>query len=187
MPSQNLSTVVDKRRRRTNLEIADMRETMLAILRSDHPQSVRHVFYRMTDPRLSCAVEKSERGYRHVQYQLSEMRKAGVLPYGWIVDATRTGYFVDTFDSATDFIERVSGLYRADLWKNSDVYLEVWVESRSIAGVIKSICTEYCVPLRQLARVPSHRDQPRPDSGVRSSDEAEKGGRQAVFARQRDR
>ena len=82
MPSQNLSTVVDKRRRRTNPEIADMRETMLAILRSDHPQSVRHVFYRMTDPRLSCAVEKSERGYRHVQYQLSEMRKAGVLPYG---------------------------------------------------------------------------------------------------------
>jgi hypothetical protein len=142
-----LSVAHDIRRRRTNVEISDMRLTMYEILLADHPQSVRHVFYRMTDPRLSCAVEKSERGYRHVQYQLAEMRRRGDLPYGWIVDATRTGYFVATFDDAFDFIKRVSGVYRTDVWKNSGVYLEVWVESRSIAGVIKPICEEYGVPL----------------------------------------
>ena len=75
------------------------------------------------------------------------MRKDGALPYGWIVDATRTGFFVDTFDGAVDFVSRISGLYRADAWKNSDVYLEVWAESRSIASVIRPICREFGVSL----------------------------------------
>jgi hypothetical protein len=67
------------RRRRTRSEVDDMRATLSALLEADHPQSVRHLFYLMTDPRLPCAVEKSENGYRHVQYELSEMRKAGLL------------------------------------------------------------------------------------------------------------
>jgi hypothetical protein len=37
-----------------------MRATLYALLDADHPQSVRHLFYLMTDPRLRCAVEKSE-------------------------------------------------------------------------------------------------------------------------------
>jgi hypothetical protein len=32
------------------------------VLAADHPQSVRHCFYRMTDPRLPEPVEKSDRG-----------------------------------------------------------------------------------------------------------------------------
>jgi hypothetical protein len=145
--SISLSTAVDKRRRRTNAEIGRMRETMLAILEHDHPQSVRHVFYRMTNPRLDCAVEKSETGYRHVQYQLSEMRKHGLLHYGWIVDATRRGYFVTTFDSASDFVRRMAGLYRADAWRDAEAYVEVWAESRSIAAVVQDDCQELGVSL----------------------------------------
>ena len=34
------------------------------VLAEDHPQSVRHVFYRMTDPRLSEPVEKSEQEWK---------------------------------------------------------------------------------------------------------------------------
>ena len=47
-----LSTTVHKRRRRTKAEIGRMRQVTLDILGGDHPQSVRHIFYRMTDPRL---------------------------------------------------------------------------------------------------------------------------------------
>ena len=47
------------------------------VLREDHPQSVRHVFYRMTDPRLEEPVEKSDHGYRHVQDRLKKLRRAG--------------------------------------------------------------------------------------------------------------
>ena len=156
MTSTVLSTVHHKRHRRTNAQIDDMRGTITAILSVDHPQSVRHVFYRLTDPRLSCAVEKSERGYRHVQYQLSEMRKDGVLPFGWITDATRMGYFVDTFDGSADFVERISGIYRADAWKYADHYVEIWCESRSIGGVIRPLCREFGVSLYPAGGFTSH-------------------------------
>ena len=136
-----------KRARRTKAQIEQLEAQMLDVLRKDQPQSVRHMFYRMTDPRLTEPVEKSEAGYRNVQDRLVKMRRSGAVPYGWITDATRRGYFVNTFDSPSDFIRRMSGLYRSDLWAHSDCYCEVWVESRSIAGVIQDLCEELAVSL----------------------------------------
>ncbi len=51
-----------KRERRTADRVAQLDAQILDVLRADHPQSVRHVFYRMTDPRLAESVEKSDRG-----------------------------------------------------------------------------------------------------------------------------
>ncbi len=144
----NLSTVVDKtRNRRTAGEIVKLENQIHRVLALDHPQSVRHVFYRMTDPRLPVFVEKSEHGYRQIQHRITEMRRHGRLPYGWIVDATRRGYFVNTFTDKADFIRSYAGMYRADLWSDADVYCEVWAESRSIAGVIEATCKELAVSL----------------------------------------
>ena len=136
-----------KRERRTRDRVSQLDRQILDVLRLDHPQSVRHIFYRMTDPRLGEPVDKSERGYRHVQHRLKELRRSGAVPYGWITDATRRGYFVDTFLDRFDFVSRISGLYRADLWSRNDTYCEVWTESRSIAGVIQDNCRELAVPL----------------------------------------
>ncbi len=136
-----------KRDRRTAARIEMLDEQILDVLREDHPQSVRHVFYRMTNPRLAEPVEKSERGYRHVQDRIVKLRRAGRLPFGWITDATRRGYHTATYANATDFIRRVSGFYRADLWRQSEFYCEVWCESRSIAGVIEADCRELAVSL----------------------------------------
>jgi hypothetical protein len=138
-------TIKRERRSRDRLEQLDAQ--ILAVLRDDHPQSVRHLFYRMTDPRLPEPVEKSERGYRHVQDRCVKLRRARRLPYGWIVDATRRGYFVQTFGDSSEFLRRVAGMYRADLWRDSDFYAEVWVESRSIAGVVQGLCRDLAVPL----------------------------------------
>lgn len=41
-----------KRRRRTNAEVGELDSQIMAVLIEDHPLSIRHVFYRMTDPRL---------------------------------------------------------------------------------------------------------------------------------------
>lgn len=136
-----------KRERRTNAQQQQLDAQIIADLALDHPQSVRHVFYRMTNPRLPEPVEKSDRGYRHVQHRVTELRRSGLLPYGWITDASRRGYFVDTFGGASDFIRRMSGLYRADLWRDSAFHVEVWAESRSIAGVIQADCEELAVAL----------------------------------------
>lgn len=136
-----------KRQRRTNDEIEQLDQQIIDVLREDHPQSVRHVFYRMTDPRLPEPVEKSDRGYRHVQDRVKKLRRAGRVPYGWIADATRRGYHTNTYDDAADFLRTMAGLYRGDLWAQSQYYVEVWCESRSIAGVIQDTCGELAVSL----------------------------------------
>lgn len=136
-----------KRRRRSNDELEQLDRQIISVLTEDHPQSVRHTFYMMTDPRLPEPVEKSESGYDLVQRRVLMLRRSSRLPYGWITDATRRGYFVDTFGSKAEFLSRVKSLYRADLWENTAHYVEVWAESRSIAGVIQSDCRELAVPL----------------------------------------
>jgi hypothetical protein len=98
-------------------------------------------------PRLAEPIEKSDRGYRHVQHRVVELRRSGRLPYGWITDASRRGYFTNTYRDAGDFLRRMHGLYRADLWQDSDYYCEVWVESRSLAGVVLDDCRELAVSL----------------------------------------
>ena len=136
-----------KRDRRTKARTQLLDEQIIAVLREDHPQSVRHVFYRMTDPRLGEPVEKSDRGYRHVQARCVALRRSGLIPYHWIADMSRRGYFVNTYDDAGDFLRRMGHLYRADLWRDSDYRCEVWAESRSIASVILSDCQELAVDL----------------------------------------
>jgi hypothetical protein len=138
-----------KRDRRTKAAVERLDEQIIDVLRADHPQSVRHVFYRMTDPRLLEPVEKSEAGYRTVQRRCLLLRRAGVVPYDWISDTSRMGYHTNTYRSAASYLRSVASLYRGQLWERPDVqtYCEVWVESRSLAGVLVELCRELAVSL----------------------------------------
>jgi hypothetical protein len=113
------STIKRIERRRTKAEIDQLDNEIYDVLNEDHPQSVRHVFYRMTDPRLAEPVEKSDRGYRHVQDRCVKLRRSGDIRYGWITDASRRGYFTVTYDNAADFLRRTNSLYRANLWEDA--------------------------------------------------------------------
>ena len=145
MKIKRASTI--KRDRRTKEQIDQLDAQIFEVLREDHPQSVRHVFYRMTDPRLTEPVEKSDRGYRHVQDRCVKLRRAGLIPYHWIADMSRQGYFTNTFDDAADFLRSMAGHYRADLWRDAEYRCEVWAESRSIASVMLKDCKELAVDL----------------------------------------
>jgi hypothetical protein len=142
-----LSGRPDKRRRRTKAQVETLDDQIMSALKADHPQSVRHVYYLMTNPRLSEPVEKTDAGYSQVQSRITLLRRSGRLPYGWISDMSRRGYHVDTFDGASDFLRRVAGLYREDLWRDAEHYCEVWAESRSIASVVQADCNELAVSL----------------------------------------
>jgi hypothetical protein len=147
LPDLYRASTIKQRRRSTRAELEQFDQQIIDVLQDDHPQSVRHVFYRMTDPRLPQPVEKSDKGYRHVQDRCVKMRRSGALPYHWIADMSRQGYFVNTFADAGDFLRRVNGFYRADLWRDADLRCEVWCESRSIASVIWHDCNELAVSL----------------------------------------
>ena len=135
------------RPRRTKVQVEQLELQIVDILEEDHPQSVRHVFYRLTDPRLQEPVEKTESGYRQVVDRLVKMRRGGRIPYGWISDSTRLGYHVPTYRDPRDFLESTLGDYRLDEWEHAETHVEVWCESRSLAGVIQQTCEALGVSL----------------------------------------
>lgn len=136
-----------KRHRITKADMAILDAQIIQVLEEDNPQSVRHVFYRMTDPRLTVPVEKTEEGYGKIQRRCLALRRTGEIPYGWISDASRQGYHTHTFSEPGEFIRAYSGIYRGQLWAQAEHYVEVWCESRSIGGVLKGICEELAVSL----------------------------------------
>ncbi len=76
-----LTTGGDKRRkRRTQAAIAQLDSQIVSALVDYHPQSVRHIFYLMTDPRLPEPVEKTEHGYNQVKYRMKKLRRNGSVP-----------------------------------------------------------------------------------------------------------
>ena len=149
-----MKSTTTKRRRRTAAQIAQLERQIIEVLKADHPQSVRHCFYRLVSHPLQ-PVEKTERGYKQIQHRLVEMRRAGSIPYGWITDATRRGFRVDTFKNGGELIAEFASLYRADLWRFAATYVEVWCESRSIGGVIEDDCDELAVSLYPCGGFPS--------------------------------
>lgn len=136
-----------KRVRRTRAQVKQLERQIIEVLEEDHPQSVRHVFYRMTNPRLLEPVEKTVQGYTQVQNRCALMRREGRLPYHWFADLSRRGHFIHTFANASSFILHMQGAYRADLWRDADYRCEVWCESRSIASTILHDCRELAVDL----------------------------------------
>lgn len=138
---------MSKRTRRTKAQIEQLEAQIIEALRRHNPASVRHVFYLMTNPRLPEQVAKTERGYTQVQNRLTRMRRDGKIPYHWISDSTRRGWHVPTFSNPGELIRRYAGLYRVDLWRDVPEHVEVWAESRSIAGILESVCNELAVSL----------------------------------------
>ena len=135
------------RKRRTRAELAALDDQIVAVLEGDHPQSVRHCFYVMTDPTGPVSVEKTEQGYRSIVRRCTVLRRSGRVPYHWLTDATRRGHHVATFVDGGELIGAFAGLYRVNIWMSAATYVEVWCESRSIAGVIQSDCRRLGVSL----------------------------------------
>jgi len=147
MTQTNIYRASPIKARRTQSQIQQLDIQILDILREDRPQSIRHIFYRLTDPRLPEPVAKTELGYRQVQDRCVKLRRNGTIPYSWISDSSRAGYHTHVFNDSADFIRSVKSLYRADLWRDAEFQCEVWTESRSIASVIRDDCEELAVSL----------------------------------------
>ena len=139
------------RERWNDTDLAQLDRQIVEALAQDHPQSVRHCFYRMTDTRLKVNVEKDDGGYRRVQRRLHDLREGGGVPFDWVTDSTRRGFHVQTFSGGADFLRRVTGLYRANIWAGVGTHVEIWVESRSIGGVLEADCRELAVSLYPTA------------------------------------
>ena len=120
---------------------------IIAAAQADHPATIRNIFYRMVAPDLPVRVAKNHDGYRRVQRRIKLLRRSGEIPYSWVRDMSRTGFFVPADADGGEFLQRVAGLYRHDLWRAADTVVEVWCESRSLAGVLQDETRRLAVTL----------------------------------------
>ena len=132
------------KQRRTQEQMDTLRSAIYAVAQTDRPVSIRHVFYRMVTQGL---VEKSDKGYQQLQKATVDMRDGGMLPYAWIEDSSRQAHWNTGYAGVGSFAEVAASIYRRDYWDSTDTLVEVWCESRSLAGVLGQVCRDYVVPL----------------------------------------
>jgi hypothetical protein len=133
-----------RRRRATKRQVEARRAALIETVEQMQPMTVRQVFYQAT---VRGLVEKTEGGYTKVLQDLIKMRKAGEMPYGWLVDNTRQRRVYRSYDGIEETLEETARFYRKDLWRHQPHYVEVWLEKDALSGVIDPILREYDVPL----------------------------------------
>lgn len=142
-----------KRKRLTTAELAELEAAIIAEVESEYPQSVRHIFYALC---YLANVQKLESGYRRIQRLALNLRKQGRLPYERIADGTRYRIKPNTYGSMEEAINETARFYRQALWRDSDVYVEVWCESDSMAGVLGPVTNRYDISLMSSRGFSSH-------------------------------
>jgi hypothetical protein len=139
------SSITTKRKRRSRSEIDALRVTISRVVADHHPMTVRQVFYQLVKLRL---IDKTERAYNDVVVRLlTKMRLEGELPWQWIADSTRWMRKPTTYDSIEDALRETAASYRRALWRDHNVYVEVWLEKEALAGVLLGVTAEWDVPL----------------------------------------
>ncbi len=145
LPGSYQASLIKRRRHRsTKLQVEARREALFAIVQAMSPMTVRQAFYQAT---VRGLVEKTEGGYAKVQTDLTLMRKADELPYGWITDSTRYMRKPKTYRSVDDALKQTADFYRRNLWADAEAYVELWIEKDALTGVVWPVTEEYDVPL----------------------------------------
>ena len=133
-----------KRKRRTKAEVAALDEAIYAIAEENQPATVRQIYYRLVS---AGAIVKTENEYDNIGRRLGILRRARVLPFGWIADNTRWQRKPDTYSGLRQALIDTARFYRRAVWNDLPVYCEVWLEKDALAGVLYDVTAEYDVPL----------------------------------------
>ena len=140
-----------KRKRRTKAEIEVVKSAIYQLLDAENPMTVRQTFYRLVS---NGVIEKTEKEYKSTVVRLlTQMRRAGEIPYGWIADNTRWMRKPHTFSSMESALVYTAQTYRRALWDTQDAYVEIWLEKDALSGVLSDVTYEWDVPFVCDARV----------------------------------
>jgi hypothetical protein len=122
-----------------------VRAAIYDVVALDNPTTVRQCFYALT---VRGAIEKTEPEYNGTVVRLlTDMRRAGVIPYAWISDDTRWMRKPDTYRGFGQFLRHTARFYRRALWAEADVSIEIWCERDALAGVMIEETDPYDVAL----------------------------------------
>jgi hypothetical protein len=134
-----------KRTRRTKADIERLKTSLYNICWEHQPLTVRQLFYRTV---VAGLIPKTQDQYKNTICRLTGiMREDGWLPWAWILDETRWMRKPRSYGSLAEALTEMQEDYRHDFWRHQDIYVEVWCESGSAAGMIYPITAKWDVPL----------------------------------------
>ncbi len=110
---------------------------------SPHAMTLRQLYYALVS---TMAIPKTEPAYGKLKRLMRLLREDGTIPWGWLVDHTRSVFAPRTFAGIEGLLADSARLYRADLMRTQPVAIQVWAESDSIGSVIARTADRYCVP-----------------------------------------
>lgn len=135
---------VKRRHRRTNAELAVVDEAIYDACATEHPVSLRGVYYRVVSAK---AVEKTEQGYDLVGRQLLKLRRSGDIPYNWITDGTRLTRKPKSWPALDRMLDAAAASYRRALWDDQAVEVMILSEKDAITGSIYPVTAQLDVEL----------------------------------------
>jgi len=110
------------------------------------PTSARFLFYELVARGI---VSKERKGARRADQDatdaLTDLRQSGKVPWDWIADETRAIEDYSGFPSIKEAVLAYLPSLRLDPWRRKTVL--VMTESRSLAGVLRSIATRYRIQI----------------------------------------
>jgi hypothetical protein len=76
------------------------------------------------------------------------MRRAGDMPYEWLVDNTRWAMQPRTYESVKTALLSTAANYRKSIWRDEACRVQIWIEKDALSGVVLPVTDECDVPLR---------------------------------------
>lgn len=156
--------------------IAKINSIVQAYESAGHLMTVRQVYYQL--------VHRNWIPNRVTEYQrlvgiLTDARMAGLVSWTAFEDRNRQLKGVHTVDGPPQAIKQMMEGYALDLWANQDWRPEVWIEKKSLEGVISNICNRLRVDFFATAGYSSVTETWQ--AGQRFSDYIAKGQRPMIF------
>ena len=107
-------------------------DVALEILESEHPMTLRQLFYRVVSAGALPSTDKKH--YQKLGGLMTKVRESREVPFNWMVDNTRSTLKPSSWSGLADFGDTVRDAYRKDFWASLDVHVEVFVEKDAVAG-----------------------------------------------------
>jgi hypothetical protein len=121
---------------------------MLNKAEAAQPITGRGIGYKLFTASLipSMGTKEMARVYRLLRHA----REQGIIPWGWIVDETRSLEKVSAWNDPEQYARVVARSYRRDFWNQQPVRCEVWSEKGTVRGVLAPVLDHYGVGFRVM-------------------------------------
>ena len=134
--------------RPTKAQYEARRAALYDIVEEQQPMNVRHAFYLATVAGLVLKTDSgSGNGYSRIQWDLTVMRKSGLVPYDWIEDGTREMVAPLTYPNIATALQETAEQYSKSLWEDADERVQIWIEKDGLTNVIYPVTGERDVPV----------------------------------------